>query len=121
MCDKKFKFNVSDFFKSQKPATLDEMQKFINLEPNDNNIGHLSRKQCLDDLAQLHFLLKYLYAGYYSLGEDYFCNAFEQMLKQVNNKTTLLLKDFIKKVLLKNALLKRFFIFMFSLLSFFNY
>ncbi len=95
MCDKKFKFNVSDFFKSQKPATLDEMQRFINLEPNDNNIGHLSRKQCLDDLEQLHFLLKHLYAGYYSLGEDYFCNAFEKMQKQVNNKTTLLLKDFI--------------------------
>ncbi len=73
------------------------MQRFINFEPNDNNIGHLSRKQCLDDLAQLHFLLKHLYAGCYSLGENYFCNVFEKMQKQVNNKTTLLLDILIKK------------------------
>ena len=95
MCVQKNKFDCSDIFKRQEPATFEEMEKFINLTPNVNKINYLSFKQCKDDLVQLHFLLKHLYAGYYILGEAFFCNAFERMQQRIENVEKISLKRFI--------------------------
>ena len=74
--------------------TRELLEKYINVDCTQKENIILTTEQCLQDIAQLEFLISYFYAGYYPFGEDFFDTCFQKMRNEINKCKSINVEQF---------------------------